>query len=387
MKYLRGCWLARLIACALLISTMSCLSQQAKSANPVDRMRAALMQLAQATPDDCGWDGPAPALHAVDTATPENAFFAASDDVLVQALNTPGSTPAQQVAKVLEAEKAMSDEVDRTWPPNRRLTYEVLQADPIFVVTYHLRSRSTWTAFGIPQQSAWPKRGENTDWVRIEEDSSRYDAVDTDQEMRVDRLTRGPLRRARFLATSSHVSCGDGITAITYDAFEWDPAGMGDLSNVIERKGAGSRGDFPQYGPFAKLEVNGPIITLPYCEWSAVDLDVDALLCMADTYSLAGDEVHYLNTRVNRPDLAAVAKAMQYAEDRDYRAVLAYSASPAVARKMVRMMPPDVHGNTGGTGYPTLGSKREVIDIDSLHFTVEQRHGRWVVVRFTLDPD
>ncbi|MGB6695281.1 MAG: hypothetical protein WBE56_13930, partial [Terracidiphilus sp.] len=86
-------------------------------------------------------------------------------------------------------------------------------------------------------------------------------------------------------------------------------------------------------------------------------------------------------------DLDTVAKVVQYADARDYEAVLAYSASPQVARKMVEEMPPGVAGNGSGEDYPPIRGDHQTIDIEGLHFELEKHDGRWVVVRFTLDPD
>ena len=91
---------------------------------------------------------------------------------------------------------------------------------------------------------------------------------------------------------------------------------------------------------------------LPYCEDSAVDLYVDALLCSVDTYDLSGDIVRFISSETNRPDLETVAKVVQYADARDYESVLAYSASSQVARQMVAEMPPGVVGNASGETMP-----------------------------------
>jgi hypothetical protein len=283
--------------------------------------------------------------------------------------------------------RALSERINKAWPPKRRFHYELLDIDPAFVVTYHIRSRSTWSAFGVAAEASWPNKGSNAKWAQVGEDEFRWQQVDSDQEMEVHPLERGPSRQARFLAKSSHISCGDGITGLDYSAWEWNPASIGSLEQLIGRKGAASRGDYPEYGPVGPLETNGSKIGLPYCEWSAVDLDVDALLCSIDTYDISGDAVRFLGTRTNRPDLETVAKAIQYADDRDYRAVLAFSASPTVARRLVALMPPSITANINGGIYPPLRGNHETIDIGGLHFALEKRNGLWIVLRFTVDPD
>lgn len=362
-------------------------SQQPKAGEPLQQFGVALTQLAPASPDDCGWEGPSPEKFSGHTAKLEDELFDEADDAIVQALNVPGPNPKTAIAQVLDSMRALSEGLNKTWPADRRFHYELLEIDPAFVVTYHIRSRSTWSVFGIAAEASWPNKGENTKWSQVGEDDLRWQQPDSDQQMEVYGLTRGPSGLARFLARASQISCGDGITGLTYHAYEWNPASIGSLDLIIERKGAASRGDFPQYRPIGKLEMTGPRVTLPYCEWSAVDLDVDALLCSVDTYDVSGDEVRFLGTRTNRPDLEAVAKAVKYADDRDYRALLSYSASPAVARKMVALMPPSITANVGGGSYPPLRGNHQAIDIGGLHFALEERNGTWVVVEFTMNPD
>ena len=363
-------------------------AQQPKvSQQPLQQFEQTLTKLAPASADDCGWEGsPAPKFSG-DTARLEDNLFDEADAAIVQALNAPGSNPKQAVTQTLLSLRSMSDRINRSWPADRRFHYELLEIDPIFVVDYHIRSRSTWSAFAVADEAEWPKKGTNTQWHQAGEDDFRWEEPRADQEMAVYPLERGPSHLARFLAKFSQISCGDGITGVVYDGYEWNPASVGSLDAILERKGAASRGDYaPKYGPIGKLETSGLIITLPYCEWSAVDLDVDALLCSVDTYNVSGDVVRFVSTQTNRPDLETVAKAIQYSEGRDYRAVLAYSASPAVARKMVELMPPGVYGNASAEDYPPIRGNTQTIDIDDLHFVLEKRNDEWFIAQFQLNP-
>jgi hypothetical protein len=223
----------------------------------------------------------------------------------------------------------------------------------------------------------------------VGEDDFRWQVHNSNEEMEVYALHRGPSRLARFLARSSNVSCGDGETGIAYDAYEWNPASAGRLQNILERNGAKSRGDFAEYAPIGKLETQGPKITLPYCWWSALDLSVDAVLCSVDTYDVSGDRVRFVGTQTNRPDLQTVARVVQYAKDHDYRAVRGYSASAEIARKLVELMPSSVIGNIFGEKYPPIRGDLQTIQIegdDVLRFFLEEQNGKWVVTRFQVNP-
>jgi hypothetical protein len=106
-----------------------------------------------------------------------------------------------------------------------------------------------------------------------------------------------------------------------------------------------------------------------------------------DTYDVSGDDIRYVSTRTNRPDLLTVARVIKYASDRDYDAVLAYSVSPEVAKELVSRMPTSLFGNGSGEDYPPIKGAHEKIDLNSLHFRLERRGSRWVVVKFTVDPN
>jgi hypothetical protein len=366
--------------------SLSWTQQQKPSQQPAQEFKETLTKLAPASPDDCGWVGSSAPRFPGDTARLEDSLFEEADAAVVQSLNEPGSDPKQAVSQTLELLRNMSNRINENWPRDRRFHYEVLQIEPVFAVGYHIRSRSTWSAFAVADESEWPKKGRNRQWHQVGEDDFRWDAPHADQQMVVYPLQRGPSGLARFLARFSQISCGDGITGIGYDAYQWNPTSVGSLDLILERKGAASRGDFPKYGTIGKLVTSGPRITLPYCEWSALDMTPDALLCSVDTYDVSGNVVRFVSTQTNRPDLETVAKAIRYAEDRDYRAVLAYSASPAVARKMVDLMPPAVYGNASGEDYPPIRGNTQAIDIEGLHFALEKRDQEWVITQFQLNP-
>ncbi|MFZ2021747.1 MAG: hypothetical protein ACLP00_28225 [Terracidiphilus sp.] len=381
------------LRCAASISFAICLifptqsrSQQVTQRTPIQKFEATLVALASASPDDCGWDQPTRRFNG-DTSKLEDELFQDADEAVLNALNSTGANPAKVIERTLDSLRTTAERVNHDWPADRRFHYDLLTIQPVFVVVYHIRSRSTWSVFAVPADASWPKKGKNTEWKQVGEDDFRWQDPKGDQRAGVYSIQRGPSGLARFLSKSDEISCGDGITGLTWKAYEWNPAGIGSFETVIERTGVEKRDDDPPYQTVGKLRTTGPLITLPYCENSAVDLYVDALLCSVDRYDLSGDVVRFISSETNRPDLDTVAKVVQYADARDYEAVLAYSASPQVARKMVEEMPPGVAGNGSGEDYPPIRGDHQTIDIEGLHFELEKHDGRWVVVRFTLDPD
>ena len=112
-------------------------------------------------------------------------------------------------------------------------------------------------------------------------------------------------------------------------------------------------------------------------------LEDNPSLCAVDTYDLAGNSVKFRARVYNRPDLLPVAKAIEYAERRDYRALLGYCASIEIARIMVRDFPPYVFADN--LRVTRTGSGRERIELGyspTYRFDVEKRAGRWLLVAF-----
>jgi len=360
-------------------------SQRVPQRSPAQNFEATLTVLASASPDDCGWDQPTRKFNG-DTSKLEDQLFQDADEAILGALNSTGADPATAITTTLESLRTTAERVNPDWPVARRFHYDLLTIKPVFVVVYHFRSRSTWSVFAVPAEASWPKKGKNAEWKQVGEDDFRWQDPKGDQRVEVYSIQRGTSGLARFLSRSDEISCGDGITGLIWEAYEWNPSDIGSLDTVIERTGVEKRDDDPPYKAIGKLRATGPTITLPYCENSAVDLYVDALLCSVDTYDLSGDVVRFVSTETNRPDLDTVAKVVQYADARDYEAVLAYSASAQVARQMVSDMPPGVVGNASGEDYPPIRGDHQTINIEGLHFDLEKQDGRWLVVRFTLDP-
>jgi hypothetical protein len=361
-----------------------CRARTQETSEPIQQFQATIVKLASAPADDCGWESGSSPSFSGDTVKLENTLFHDADASIVKSLNASVGEPKEAVSRVLESMSNMSGDVNKAWPADRIFHYELLEIDPAFVVNYHFRSRSTWSVFAVPALTIDREKGKNTKWVRVESDENRWAEHNSNENMEVYPLERGPSKLARFLAKSSHVSCGDGQTGVEYVGYEWNPAWTGTIAKVLRRKGAVSGEIFPAIG---KLQTTGSRITLPYCWWSAVDSSVWATLCSVDTYDVSGDQVRFMGTETNRPDLETVAKVIEYSQNRDFQAVLAYSASESVAKTLVALMPPSVY-NAGGNLEPPVGNL-QTVDLensDHLRFVLEKRGGRWVVVRFMLNP-
>ena len=110
-------------------------------------------------------------------------------------------------------------------------------------------------------------------------------------------------------------------------------------------------------------------------------------MCAVNSYDLSGDRPSFVGTTVNRPDLLPIAKTIEYAEARDFPAVLADCASSEVAQHMVRSIPPHVSA-VGDLNIKPVGPLRKLVELHgdrTARFTVEKRAGRWLITAFRMD--
>jgi len=355
-------------------------AQATPTIEPIQEFQGTIADLAPKSPDDCGWESEAPPNISADTTKLENKLFDQADAAIVEALNTSAATPAETTSRVLKMMQNISSTANQTWPDNRRFHYELLVIDPVLVVKFRIRSRSTFSVFAVPEHPRYPST--KKEWLRVGGDEQRWGEHNSDESIDLYELARGPAKFARFLSKSSHVSCGDGQTGIQYIGYEWNPSWIGDLLEVLRRKGAVSGEVFPAIG---KLQTKETRITLPYCWWSSIDSSVWATLCSVDTYDLSRSHVRFLNTKTNRPDLETVAKVIEYAQARDLPAVASYSTSAAVANKLTALMPPSVY-NAGQLPSEPAGD-RQTVDIEDGHhlrFVLVRRGERWLVADFLI---
>jgi hypothetical protein len=179
-----------------------------------------------------------------------------------------------------------------------------------------------------------------------------------------------------------------GSIGVIYEAREWDPQGPGSLRQIIGQGGAfGLDDQVPGFEQIGDLRTDGALITLPYCQFSAIDTWDNPSLCAVDTYDLSGDEVKFQSRTYSRPDLVPIVKVIEYARERDYPAVRSYSASEEVARKLVREIAPYTFAEDIRVRNVGKGKKQVDLGYDPvLRFEIEERDGSWVVNGFDVEP-
>jgi hypothetical protein len=204
-------------------------------------------------------------------------------------------------------------------------------------------------------------------------------------------LHRGPLGAVRFLVSMQGGGCA-GSSGLRYAIEEWNPEEIFYLSEAVSQSGVKGMDAEPEQPvtkqvPFPTvgvLKTEGMRITLPYCEFTQLDTWDNPSLCMVDTYDVSGDAIRFVGRRYNRPDLAPVAKALEFAKSHDLPALRGYCASDVVAQKILRELP-------GGYGFDTeletlqLGGGRERVRpaySGVPGFVVEKHGGRWMIVSF-----
>jgi hypothetical protein len=104
-------------------------------------------------------------------------------------------------------------------------------------------------------------------------------------------------------------------------------------------------------------------------------------------YDASGDELRFVETRTNRPDLETVAKIIEHAQARDVRAVEAYSANKQVASAVTQRIPSSHLFFAGVTVKPTAPDK-EVVEMEdgiTLRFELSRINGIWIVTVFTKE--
>ncbi len=275
----------------------------------------------------------------------------------------------------------MSAEINVAWPDENRFHFQVLNFPPLFVVKMSIRTHETFFAFGVPEQASGKQ---NRVWQDVGTGEELNEANKSPGSIvELYPLQRGPSGNARFLARLEQIGCA-GSFGVLYDAREWNSEGNGYLGQIIEQSGALGLGNVAGFEQIGKLRTDGSAITLPYCWFSAVDTWDNPSLCAVDTYDLSGEKVRFRAHVYNRPDLVPIAKAIEYAEKRDYPAVRSYCTSPQVARRLVRDIPP--HVLAGELRVTHTGKGKERIEMGSFEpeyiFDVEKLGMRWLVVGF-----
>lgn len=344
-----------------------------------DLFRQSLQELVAYSPDPCG--PPHNNENNWHTSAVESRLFDAAAGIVVDALNENAAAALAPHDRATTALQRLEDEsvrINTGWPEDNRFHFEVLDINPALVVKMGVRTHETFFVFGIFEGT----RGRaNLTWSVVGEDESLDEVAQSAVSLFA--LHRGPSGNARFLAEFGHIGCA-GSTGVAYDAREWDPEAIAGLRQIIKQSGAFGLDKvlgFPQIGDF---KTEGPQVTIPYCWFSPIDTWDNPSLCAVDTYDLSGDNAKFISRVYNRPDLLPVAKAIEYAEQRDYGALLGYCGSLQVAGGMIRDLLPFVYAGAAIHVTPT-GKGRERVELGdgpAYRFDVEKRNGRWLVVAF-----
>jgi hypothetical protein len=361
-----------------------CICAPAQQPDSLEHFRQLLQGIAGLPPDPCG--APNALTEDENSTNSEAQVFDRAAQIVADGLNaTPNATarPEGRATDALKVLENMSAEINATWPEGNRFHFEILDLSPALVVKMTVRMHAEFFVFGIPEENAGKP---NRLWQMIGSDDNDADQGVAWSQLDLYPLHRGRSSHARFLATFKSGGCA-GSYGVAYDAREWNPEGEGNFERVIKQSGAFGLDDkVPGFQRIGKLQTQGSAITLPYCWFSAIDTWDNPSLCAVDTYDVSGDSVLFRSRAYNRPDLAPVAKAIEYAQQRDYEAVLGYCASAALARRMVRDMPPFVFA--GNLQVTHTGSGRERVELGdgpTYRVDIEKRGGRWLVVTFNTE--
>jgi hypothetical protein len=356
--------------------------------NPADKISKLLQRLTSAPPDTCG----GPWAENLDPDQSERSLLEEASNLVLRQLNLGGpelAAASEHATEALDKIKTQSESINATWPQESRFHYELLSIPPALVLKVGIGTHERYFVFGVPAKDDTGKP--NRQWQRVGEDDLELDRPVPRNWINIYPLHRGPSGIVRFLASIGFTGCA-GSSGLLYDAREWDPNDVVGSSQIIKQEGAmgmdeAFNGGVPNrkepFAPIGKLDTKGSIIALPYCWFSAIDTWDDPSMCALDTYDLSGDTVKFRSRTYNRPDLLPVAKAIEYAESRDFPAVKGYCASDDVAREIVRVIPPFYFAGDIQVIRERPGRERVTMDSSSDEFEIEKREGRWMVIKFT----
>jgi len=387
------------LAFALAVGSGGATHAQQPSEAP-SSFESLLSRMASGPADPCS-------AQAEDFSNLENNLFNEADKGVIQELNdtshassgpqiaAEGSPRARALDTVAKLER-LSARIDESWPEENRFHAEVFEISPAIVVKMTYRNRGTFSFFAVPERDPFNKP--NSLWQAVDaQDDGRYDPKSGHDLVDLFPLEPGPSKKARFLAKFVTAGCGSGV-GVAYYAYEWSPQDTGSLEQVIKVEGAQSQEDLVDkhqptktslsnsFPPIGEFRTNGPLIALPYCWFSAIDTWDNPSLCAVDSYDISGDHIRFRGRVTNRPDLLPIAKAIEHAQAHEYSAVLAYCASPFVARRIVEDIPPFVFGGAelDVTQVANLREKVEFGDDEALRFEVQKLGDRWLVVAFQV---
>ncbi len=317
--------------------------------DPIQNFRQNLQMIAHDSPEACSGfytEGP--------KARVESTLFGLANDIVTAELNATPAGPKPPIERATEALKnleRMSAKINAAWPMENRFHYQALDISPVIVIGVSFRARARFFVVGIHEDPKWnPKRL----WVNVGNDEESLDPTRNGCRFKIDLypLHRGPSGNARFLSKFIYDPCAGTIQSVSYDAYEWDPKNSGSLEQIVKQQGDFDQLESAGYPPspddpfahIAQVRTEGSLISLRYCWRSPIDQGDNPDMCAVDTYDISGDQIRFRSREYNRPDLLPIAKAIEYAEKRDYQAVLGYCSSDDIAQRMVRDIPLEVIG-------------------------------------------
>jgi hypothetical protein len=325
----------------------------------------------------------------------EQSILSETANLVLNALNTgePETSAARDRAETaLKSLEDLSGKVNAAWPNESRFHAQILNISPVLVLKAGIGTHERVFVLGIPEKDDGGRT--NRIWRQVDEDDSTFEHPAPRNWMEVYPLHRGPSGYARILIAIGFTGCA-GSSGRTYEALEWRPSEPGGGAwQIIKQDGAqgmdeGFNGGKPSrkdpFSPIGKLKTDGPLITLPYCWFSAVDTWDNPSLCALDTYDMTGDTVRFRSETYNRPDLIPVAKVIEYAGKHDLPAVRGYCVSDDVALRIVQEEITPSYG-AGDLQVIRKGPYKEHVEVgspDGDGFDVEKRGDRWLVVSFT----
>jgi len=351
-----------------------CLSASAQQSDSSTDFRQLLQEMADYSPDPCGPPyGEEKDWHSADV---EMRLFDKAATFVTQELSAGiagAGSPRDRAAEALKRLERMSAEINSAWPGEHRFHFEILDLLPALGVKMTIRTHATVFVLGVPQEDSGSRN-----WHDLGSGGDEYNAPQSFMDLRP--LHRGPSGNPRLLAKIIYSGCA-GSLGVEYDAWEWSPKSPY-FDQIIELKGSFGLDDkVPGFKQIGEFKTEGLLITLPYCWFSSIDTWDNPSLCAVDTFDVSGDDIRFRSRAYNRPDLLPIAKAIEYAEQRDYPAVLGYCGSADVARRMVRDIPPHAHAEALLSVNRT-GQGKEQVQVGGYRFDVEKRAGRWLVVAF-----
>ena len=342
-----------------------------------------LRMLANLPPDPCL---PRSVARPGDSEDHESSLFSDAAALVREGLNSTASgseSPRERTAAVLQELQETSAAINAAWPVESRFRFQILEVGPVLIVRVSMRTYDAFSAFARTDSSKsaslWRQIGSGP-----ANGPQRYSSALLQLYPLYTGTTSG---RVRFLAKLVNSGCA-GSYAVQYDAWEWKSHGSDFLEPILSQGGAfGLAERVPGFEQIGSLRTEGPRITLPYCWFSAIDTWDNPSLCAVDIYDLSGAEVRFVSRTVNRPDLLPVAKAIEYAQKREYEAVRGYCESDTVARRLVHEVPPLIFAEAE-LKVTHRGRHMERVELGEdggWYFDVAERSGRWVVVAFGGD--